>query len=94
MQLLSHMERQNATLELIDISDNPGKIHVERFQVSMSRFSRIRKLDLSRVTKSSGEFPLFKPEVMLSWKLEELIMSGVPVSFFEHFIYEYTDKFR
>lgn len=80
MQLLGHMERQNATLEAIDISDNPGKIHVERFQVSMSRFSKIRRLDLSRVTKSSGDEPLFKPEVMLSWRLEELIMNGVPVS--------------
>lgn len=80
MQLLNHLERQNATLETIDISDNPGRIHVERFQHSMSRFSRIRKLDISRVTKSFGDEPLFKPEVMLSWRLEELYMNGVPVS--------------
>jgi len=80
MQLLGHMERQNATLEAINIADNPGKVHVERFQVSMSRFARIRRLDLSRITKTFGDEPLFKPEVMLSWKLEELNMNGVPVS--------------
>jgi len=79
MQLLSHLERQNATLETIDISDNPGRIHVERFQVSMSRFSRIRRLNLSRITRTMGEQPLFTPQVMLSWKLEELNMNGVPV---------------
>ena len=79
MQLLSHMERQNATLECINIADNPGKIHVERFQVSLSRFAKIRRLDLSRITKTFGDEPLFKPEVMLSWRLEELNMNGVPV---------------
>jgi hypothetical protein len=80
MQLLGHLERQNATLECIDISDNPGRIHLERFHISMSRFAKIRKLDLSRVTRTSGDQPLIAPEVLLSWKLEELIMNGIPVS--------------
>jgi hypothetical protein len=79
MQLLGHLERQNSTLECINISENPGRIHLERFQVSLSRFSSIRKLDLSRITRTSGDEPLFVPEVMLSWRLEELIMNGVPV---------------
>lgn len=80
MQLLSHLERQNATMECVNISDNPGRIHLERFQVSMSRFSKIRRLDLSRITRTSGEEPLIETQVMLSWKLEELIMDGVPVN--------------
>ena len=80
MQLLGHLERQNATMECINISDNPGRIHLERFQVSMSRFSKIRRLDLSRVTRTSGEEPLIETQVMLSWRLEELIMNGVPVN--------------
>jgi Ran GTPase-activating protein (RanGAP) involved in mRNA processing and transport len=80
MQLLSHMERQNATMECVNISDNPGRVNLERFTVSMSRFSRIRKLDLSRITRTSGEKPLIEAQVMLSWKLEELIMNGVPLN--------------
>ena len=80
MQLLGHMERQNATLECINIADNPGKVHVDRFQVALSRFANLRRLELSRITKTFGDEPLFKPEVMLSWRLEELNMSGVPVS--------------
>jgi hypothetical protein len=80
MQLLSHLERQHATMECINIADNPGRIHLERFQVSMSRFSKIRRLDLSRITRTSGEEPLIEAQVMLSWKLEELILNGVPVN--------------
>lgn len=80
MQLLGHLERQNATMECVNISDNPGRINLERFQVSMSRFSKIRKLDLSRITRTSGEEALISHEVMLSWRLEELILNGVPVS--------------
>jgi hypothetical protein len=79
MQLITHLERQGSTLEKIDISDNPGKLHVERFLGSISRFSKLRKIDLSRVSKSSGDLPLFKAEVMLSWRLEDLILNGVQV---------------
>ncbi|TGO11437.1 hypothetical protein BTUL_0109g00010 [Botrytis tulipae] len=80
MQLLTHLERQNQTLECINISNNPGRILLERFQVSMSRFSHVRKLDLSMITRTSGDQPLFVPEVMLSWRLEELILNGIPVN--------------
>lgn len=79
LQILGHLEKQNASLECLDISDNPGKINVERFQISMTVFSRLRKLDLSRVTRSSGNHSLFKEESMTKWRLEELIMNGVPV---------------
>jgi hypothetical protein len=77
---LNHLEKQNATMECISIADNPGRIHLGRFPITMSRFSQIRKLDLSRVTSTCGTEPLIAPEVMLAWRLEELVMSGVPVS--------------
>src|SRR5277367_3777608 len=77
---LNYLERQNATMECINISDNPGRIHLARFPITMSRFSQIRKLHLSRVTSTCGTEPLIAPEVMLAWRLEELIMNGVPVS--------------
>lgn len=53
---------------------------MERFPITMSRFSNLRKLDLSRVTCTSGPEPLIAPEVMLSWRLEELILTGFPVN--------------
>jgi hypothetical protein len=74
------LEKQNATLECINIADNSGRIEPDRFSSSMSRFSQIRKLDLSRITRIYGDQPLFAPEVLLSWDLEEFIMNGIPVS--------------
>ena len=76
---LNHLEVQNATMECINISDNPGRLHLGRFPITMSRFSQIRKLDLSRATSTSGNEPLIAIEVMLAWRLEELVLTGVPV---------------
>jgi hypothetical protein len=79
MQMITSLERQNSTLEYINISDNPGRIDLEQFQKSVARFSRIKRLDISRTSWTSGPHALFLPEAMLSWRLEELILSGVPV---------------
>ena len=67
-------------MECINIADNPGRIHLAKFPITMSRFSQIRKLDLSRVTSTCGTEPLIDPEIMLIWRLEELVLTGIPVS--------------
>jgi hypothetical protein len=77
---LNYIEKQFATMQCINISDNPGRIQVNRFQITLSRFSHIRKLDLSRVSSSSSAEPLIAPEVLLAWRLRELYLTGVPVS--------------
>ncbi|SZF04245.1 unnamed protein product [Blumeria hordei] len=77
MQLVTHLERQNTTLELIDLSGNPGRISLQKFQGSMSRFTNIRSLNLSRTSWTSGEDPLILPEVIVTWRLEELCLNGI-----------------
>ena len=77
---LNYLERQNPTMECINIADNPGRIHLAKFPITMSRFSQIRKLDLSRVTSTCGTEALIEPEIMLTWRLEEVILTGIPVS--------------
>lgn len=77
---LNYLERQNPTMECINIADNPGRIHLAKFPITMSRFSQIRKLDLSRVTSTCGTEALIEPEIMLTWQLEEMILTGIPVS--------------
>lgn len=79
MQMITHLERQNTTLEYLNISGNPGRIHLEQFQASMSRFTNLRRLDLSRTTWTPSNQPLILPEVLLTWRLEELILNGIPV---------------
>ncbi|PBP15375.1 leucine rich repeat domain-containing protein [Diplocarpon rosae] len=80
MQLITHLDRQNATLEYINFSDNPGRINLEQFQASMSRFTRLRKLNLSRTTWTTGEQPLVLPEILMTWRLQELILDGVAIN--------------
>ncbi|KHJ34377.1 putative leucine rich repeat protein [Erysiphe necator] len=80
MQLITHLERQNKTIEVINFSGNPGRISLQDFQGSMSRFTNIRSLNLSRTAWTAGEEPLILPEVLLTWKLEELILSGIVVN--------------
>ncbi|KAI9746591.1 MAG: hypothetical protein M1818_000304 [Claussenomyces sp. TS43310] len=81
MQLfLNSLERQNATLESINISDNSGRLQLETFPLTLARFSLIRRLDLSRVPTTRGPEPLITPEVMLSWRLEQLILTGFKIN--------------
>ncbi|CZS93753.1 uncharacterized protein RAG0_03895 [Rhynchosporium agropyri] len=80
MQLITHLDRQNATLEYINLSDNPGRINLEQFQASMSRFTMLRKLNLSRTTWTTGDQPLVLPEILMTWKLQELVLDGVPIN--------------
>lgn len=77
---LNNLEMQNATMKCINISDNPGRLNLSNFPITMSRFSQITKLDLSRVTSTSGDEPLIAAEVMVAWRLQELVLTGVPVS--------------
>ena len=94
MQMVTNLERQNATLEYINISDNPGRIDLEQFQKSVARFSKIKRLDLSRTTWTSGSHALFLPEVMLSWRLEELTLNGVPVCILCLLLRSYTETLQ
>ena len=40
----------------------------------------IRKLNLSRATGTASDDPLVNESVLLTWRLEELVLTGVPVS--------------
>lgn len=77
--LMGSLERQFASLECINISDNPGRLNIEKFQISMGRFTRLRKINISRTSWTSGEQSLFPTAIMLTWRLEKLSLNGIPV---------------
>lgn len=79
MVMVTHLARQNASIECVDISDNPGRIQLEQFQAFMSRFTKIRKLNLSKTLWTKGNTSMFLPEVISTWQLEELILNAVMV---------------
>lgn len=77
---LMELERQNSTLQCVNIADNPGRLKLADFPTTMSMFTKIRKLNLSRATGTASALPLINEAVLLTWRLEELVLTGVPVS--------------
>ena len=78
--ILSTVTAQEATLEVINISGAQGRLSPELFQQQIGFFGQIRKIDLSRVARTSGPEPLIAPETLLNWRLEELSLSRTAVN--------------
>jgi Ran GTPase-activating protein (RanGAP) involved in mRNA processing and transport len=78
--ILNAMVMQENTLESIDISDNLARLAPISFQGQIGHFGFIRRLNLSRVHRTSGPEPLVAPETMLAWRLEELDLSETPLN--------------
>ena len=77
--ILNAMLSQDNTLESIDISGNLACLSPATFQGQIGHFGFIRKLNLSRVHRTSGPEPLVSPETILTWRLEELHLSETVV---------------
>ncbi|KAI9847833.1 MAG: hypothetical protein M1837_001726 [Sclerophora amabilis] len=78
--ILNAMLSQDSTLESIDISGNLARLSPSTFQGQIGHFGFIRKLNLSRVHRTSGPEPLVAPETLLNWRLEELQLSETAVN--------------
>lgn len=74
--LLSTLGVHDNTMEVLDISGSQGRFSPELFQRAIGAFSRIRRLNLTRVQKTAGPEPLIAPEILLSWRLEVLHLNG------------------
>lgn len=81
MVMITSLARQNASIECVNLSDNPGRIQLEQFQAFLGRFTRLRKLNLSKTLWTKGETSMFLPEVIRLWQLQELILNGVQVCY-------------
>ncbi|KEF61680.1 uncharacterized protein A1O9_03248 [Exophiala aquamarina CBS 119918] len=73
--LLSALAIQESTVEVINISGAQGRFSPELFQRELGAFSRIRRLNLTRVQKTAGPEPLVAPDALFAWRLEELHLS-------------------
>ncbi|KAF8471946.1 hypothetical protein BDZ91DRAFT_790981 [Kalaharituber pfeilii] len=63
------------TLEALDLSGNPARFHAPSLNTSMCYFPYLRKLNLSRILRTSGSDPLLSAEVLLRWRLQDLDLS-------------------
>ena len=73
--LLSALSCQESTVEVIDISGAQGRFSPELFQRGIGAFTRVRRLNLTRVQKTAGPEPLVAPEALCAWRLEALYLS-------------------
>ncbi|KAH8689605.1 hypothetical protein BGW36DRAFT_73470 [Talaromyces proteolyticus] len=73
--ILSTLTAQETTLEAVNISGVQGRLSPELFQQQIGYFGQIRKINLTRVARTSGPGPLIAPETLLNWHLEELSLS-------------------
>ena len=81
MHIILHgMLCQEDTLESIDISDNFARLNPTDLQGYIDRFRYIRKINFSRVNRTSGPEPFIAPRTLLAWRLEELQLSGTTMN--------------
>ncbi|KAL2815912.1 hypothetical protein BJX63DRAFT_152514 [Aspergillus granulosus] len=78
--LLSTTIAQVSTLEAMNISGVQGHIKPDMLQQYLGYFGQIRKLDLSRIARTSGPEPLISAPILFNWRLEELSLSRTAVN--------------
>ncbi|KAL3480652.1 hypothetical protein BJX99DRAFT_219997 [Aspergillus californicus] len=78
--LLSTSVAQVSTLESINISGVQGRLKPDMLQQYLGYFGRIKKLDLSRICRTSGMEPLISAPILFNWRLEELSLSRTAVN--------------
>ncbi|KAK3717810.1 hypothetical protein LTR37_005581 [Vermiconidia calcicola] len=78
--ILDALRAQENTLEAIEIAGNTARLDPVTFDSQLGMFGFIRKLNLSYVSRTSGNEPLLTAETLLIWRLQELRLSGTPLN--------------
>jgi hypothetical protein len=74
--LLGEFPTQRNTLEVINISHNPGRLSPDvSLDSSFARCESLRIVDLSRLSRTPEPVSLIPDEAISSWRLEELRLS-------------------
>jgi hypothetical protein len=78
--ILSTIVAQESSLEAINISGVQGRLNPDVLQQYIGYFGQIRKINLSRISRTSGIEPLITAEMLFNWRLEELVLSRTAVN--------------
>lgn len=78
--ILSTIVAQESSLEAINISGVQGRLNPDVLQQYIGYFGQIRKINLSRIARTSGSDPLITAEMLFNWRLEELVLSRTVVN--------------
>lgn len=75
--ILDALQVHENTLECIDLSNNGFRLNQESLHYQISGFDLIRKLNFSHVALSSSPQPLIAIDILLKWRLEEIVLTGM-----------------
>ncbi len=78
--ILDALRAQENTLEAIEIAGNTARLDPVTFDSQLGMFGFIRKLNLSHISRTSGDVPLLTAETLLVWRLQELRLSGTQLN--------------
>lgn len=78
--IMDALRAQDNTLEALDISGNLARLSPAVFDSQISVFGFIRKLNLSNVSRTSGPESILSADTLLTWRLEELKLSGTAIN--------------
>ncbi|KAK5733916.1 hypothetical protein LTR17_009323 [Elasticomyces elasticus] len=78
--ILDALRAQDNTLEAIEISGNTARLNPSIFDSQLGVFGFIRKLNLSYFSRTSGSEPILQAETLLTWRLQELRLSGTTLN--------------
>ena len=71
---------QEDTFESIDISGNVARVNPDIIGRQISRFQRIRKINLSNTQLCAGLEGIVESSTFLQWRLEEVILARTPLN--------------
>ena len=77
---LQSISSQESTLECLDLSNNPARLSPGSLGEKLRKFLHIRRLNLSRFSLNSGSLPMLSTNVLMTWRLEYLNLSGTPLN--------------
>ena len=77
---IQSMLSQEATLECLDLSNNPARLSPASLGEQLGRFKRMRRLNLSRFSLNSGPLPVLPSGVLMDWRLEFLSLAGTTLN--------------
>ena len=78
--ILDSLRAQDKTLEAIQIAGNAARVDPVMFDAQLGVFGFIRRLDLSDLSRNSGNDPLLTTETLLIWRLQALRLSGTAMN--------------
>ena len=73
--VINALTHQNATLESLDLSGNTARLDPPALFSELTTFNFIRRMNLSNISRVSNGDALLSAELLLKWRLEELILS-------------------